>query len=413
MKTLNELTGMLKDLCGLDTLLINQEDIVDNRYKKVKLYGSDYNLYFPRECGNKQMYFIKRIVELFLRDYVSNIQNQDSLMNFMEIAGELLDASEMYINEDYMESRNFNFLDTIMDYAIIKDDLVIVNRNVDKYTLDTSLLKLQNLCEFSMYVKAGEVFALKIQHYKAILCCSSPIDDIVKSALRLRLSFLNKLFENELHLKELEKINASLEHTVMLRTMEVENKNELLQGEKDKLREANRKLVDLNRQLDELSRLDPLTNLSNRRGLQDRFDMEIRNFKRNKTALSLAIGDVDCFKGINDTYGHECGDSVLVAIGNMLRNGLREVDTISRYGGDEFIILLPEAGNCSSYSVLERLRSKLGNTEFQCNEKTIHITMSFGLFIINEVLSLTESIERADQALYKAKAQGRNKVVMV
>ncbi|WP_368490910.1 GGDEF domain-containing protein [Clostridium sp. BJN0013] len=232
----------------------------------------------------------------------------------------------------------------------------------------------------------------------------------IRNILKL---FVKEHYENKLYLRELKRINFKLEKAVKYRTREIENKNKLLEQEKCKLNKANLKLTRLNMYLDNMSRIDPLTKLSNRRDLRQKFECEIKKISTRPTSFSLAIGDVDFFKNINDTYGHGCGDEVLKKIACIFKNNLRKEDVISRYGGEEFVIFLPETDLKYALSIIENIRSIIENEIFEYNSEIFHMTMSFGLVNFNHSVSFIECIERADSALYEAKVRGRNRVVLI
>ncbi|MFL0195250.1 GGDEF domain-containing protein [Clostridium sp. WILCCON 0269] len=232
----------------------------------------------------------------------------------------------------------------------------------------------------------------------------------IKSILEL---FIRENYENKFYLKELKSINLKLEKIVKYRTREIENKNKLLEREKRKLNEANFKLTRLNMYLDNMSRTDPLTRLSNRRDLRQKFEYEVKKNRTRPISFSLAIGDVDFFKSINDTYGHGCGDLVLKKIASIFKKNLRKEDVISRYGGEEFVIFLPETDLKHSFYTVENIRTVIEKQVFQYDGNIFRMTMSFGLVNFNYNISFTECIERADAALYEAKVRGRNRVVLI
>ena len=160
---------------------------------------------------------------------------------------------------------------------------------------------------------------------------------------------------------------------------------------------------------------DPLTELYNRRFLMQKFEEEISRAKREKKALSCLMLDVDHFKNINDTYGHDAGDEVLKRIAACLKENLRGYDAIVRYGGEEFVVLLPNTEKESAVAVGEKIRIKVAEEKIKSGVHTISITISIGVFG-SKGESLLESAEEyiscADKALYLAKNTGRNKVVL-
>ena len=181
------------------------------------------------------------------------------------------------------------------------------------------------------------------------------------------------------------------------------------------LRETNHKLELLNEELVEMTHRDPLTKLSNRRY----FSMQSKKIqsysKRNDTCLSLIVLDIDKFKNINDTYGHLVGDEVIIHIARALEKNLRDSDIISRFGGEEFVVLLQDCSIENAYLVAEKIREYIEKAEVIIDENTtIKYTVSLGVAKFDEQKdndNLEQTFARADEALYEAKTSGRNKVV--
>jgi len=170
-----------------------------------------------------------------------------------------------------------------------------------------------------------------------------------------------------------------------------------------RLRDAFRKLV---------SEIDPLTGLHNRQVMTEELDAEFARGKRTNGPLCVALADIDFFKKVNDTYGHAAGDVVLASVAGRFLAHLRPYDSIYRYGGEEFLLCLPNANTGTANSVLERLRRALESEPVALpDERLLPVTASFGLVRVNYDHALKVSIERADQALYNAKQAGRNRVV--
>lgn len=156
--------------------------------------------------------------------------------------------------------------------------------------------------------------------------------------------------------------------------------------------------------------LDALTNLNNRRQFEVRLKQEIATSKRQNTPLCAMMIDIDFFKKVNDTYGHASGDTVLRTVAGIIKETLRESDIPSRYGGEEFAILLPYAHLEEAQKVGERLRKAVETRIIPIDNKNINVTISMGLaeFTMNE--NGEELFERADSALYEAKTSGRNRI---
>lgn len=156
---------------------------------------------------------------------------------------------------------------------------------------------------------------------------------------------------------------------------------------------------------------DALTKLFNRRHFDAEFEKEFKRAKRYNNNLSIAIIDIDFFKNINDTYGHLCGDYVLQECAYILKNNFRQTDSIFRYGGEEFAVILTETPAETACIPLERLRKKIENYNFVYNNKNLKITVSIGVSSKTSFETCDKMFEDADKALYNAKNSGRNIVI--
>ncbi|MCP4024053.1 MAG: diguanylate cyclase, partial [Desulfobacteraceae bacterium] len=167
--------------------------------------------------------------------------------------------------------------------------------------------------------------------------------------------------------------------------------------------------------IEELSVLDDLTKIYNRRYFFTRLKEEIERAQRFDLSLSLLFMDIDFFKKVNDTHGHLAGDHVLVAIANLIKQNLRRIDVVARYGGEEIAVILPETGSDNALIAAEKIRKVIENHAFDIGDsKKIKITASFGISSLDMVASKLsrnpeELVKLADEALYIVKENGRNK----
>lgn len=166
-------------------------------------------------------------------------------------------------------------------------------------------------------------------------------------------------------------------------------------------------------QLEALAKLDELTGCLSRRYLMERLENELERAARYNRLLGLVMFDIDDFKNLNDTQGHTTGDAALRSIGEVLQHSLRTADFVGRYGGDEFLLVLPETSVHGTHQLAERIRTGVAGREFDLRGGTRKLTISGGVAGFPEagVVSAEDLIDRADQALYRAKAAGRNRVV--
>ncbi|WP_430885584.1 sensor domain-containing diguanylate cyclase [Fusibacter sp. JL216-2] len=171
--------------------------------------------------------------------------------------------------------------------------------------------------------------------------------------------------------------------------------------------------VKLNDSMNRLLKSDPLTNLGNRRAIIESMEKEISKFERKGTCFSVLLLDVDYFKNVNDTYGHNVGDEVLKRLSQSLKDQVRNYDDVGRWGGEEFIIVLPETAYDDAMQLAERICSQIKDMKMPCMDISDfdHITLTIGVAVYDEPLALKEIIKHADDALYFGKAHGRNQVV--
>ncbi len=166
----------------------------------------------------------------------------------------------------------------------------------------------------------------------------------------------------------------------------------------------------LSDQFERQAKHDYLTQLLNRRGAQQCLERELARLQRNKGAFSLAIADIDHFKSINDTLGHEQGDEVLKQISDVFSSRLRKQDVLARWGGEEFMFIFPDTNEENAVTALRQIKNKLNETPLQIKGKKLKVTSSFGVCEVNEKTDVSYAITRADSALYNAKVTGRNKI---
>ncbi len=174
------------------------------------------------------------------------------------------------------------------------------------------------------------------------------------------------------------------------------------------------KKINLYEKIRELAITDGLTGIYVRRYLLERLNEEIPRARRHNLKLSILMIDLDHFKECNDAYGHLVGDIVLKDIAKIMKEHIRQVDLVGRYGGEEFVIALPDTDKSSAAHVADRIRQSVERHKFKAYDEIIAITISVGVATCPEDGDeVAELIDRADQALYKAKAEGRNKVVFL
>lgn len=165
-------------------------------------------------------------------------------------------------------------------------------------------------------------------------------------------------------------------------------------------------------QLNELVRTDPLTGLYNFRHFREVMEIEMERTRRTAQPTALIMVDLDHFKRVNDTWGHEAGNLVLASTAKTMQNCIRQLDVACRYGGEEFTVILPGANSLIAKQVAKRICDTIANKPVMHDGQDISTTASLGIAILhsNQLCTTEELVERADQALYEAKQNGRNQV---
>lgn len=170
----------------------------------------------------------------------------------------------------------------------------------------------------------------------------------------------------------------------------------------------------LQEKLESLARIDPLTKVFNRRGLEEMGLRVMAQNRRDETPFSVLLIDIDYFKKINDTYGHQAGDMILSQFAALLKEHLRLNDTLARYGGEEFVVVMSNTESNAAFQTAEKFRKLLQSHQFfAAKQQKIQVTASFGICTVERVDHRTHweaIIEQSDTALYQAKQQGRNRV---
>jgi len=167
----------------------------------------------------------------------------------------------------------------------------------------------------------------------------------------------------------------------------------------------------IHKKINELSVTDELTGLYNRRKMDEVLEAEFNKAKRYGGSMSVMILDIDYFKSVNDFYGHKAGDVVLSQIGGILRRSIRNIDTATRYGGEEFVIILPQTDFNSALSVAKKLKSLVRNSKFTSVEREITVSIGIASMPDDGINAVDDILKIADDFLYEAKNSGRDRII--
>ena len=192
-----------------------------------------------------------------------------------------------------------------------------------------------------------------------------------------------------------------------------DDSNALQQYVADRLRARSKEFAARTAELEHLAHTDHLTGLPNRRAFSQAAQRELARIRRNGQSACLLLGDIDYFKSFNDRFGHVAGDLVLQTVATCLRDSIRAADTVARWGGEEFVLLLPETELLGAQRAAEKCRLAVQSCALAGGGNEVNgVTMTFGISLISPDESIEAAIARADSALYAGKHEGRNRVVV-
>jgi diguanylate cyclase (GGDEF)-like protein len=216
-----------------------------------------------------------------------------------------------------------------------------------------------------------------------------------------------------------EKVIADRHHSDNMLLKEFTHLSEcykMLQLQVNKLSAENEQLktelVNMVRSLDLASRVDGMTGLANRRDIMEKIDREATRSQRHQRSFTILLVNIDDFKKVNELYTYNSGDDVLVEVARVLRSCVRNEDICARWGGEEFLILLPETAAENSLPVANKILEAMSRTEFKANKPGIHITVSIGVCEHIPAQTVQECIARVHQALLQAKRAGKNRYLI-
>ena len=231
----------------------------------------------------------------------------------------------------------------------------------------------------------------------------SALNDVLDKVKAFRaggVDYITKPFQVE---EVLARVHTHLMLRAQQKTLELQN---------ERLRKKKRLIEEQARQLEVMATKDYLTGLSNRNDFLKKSVQEEQRFNRTGRPFSVLVLDIDHFKEVNDTYGHDCGDKVLVAVSRSLEKALRSQDILARWGGEEFTCLLPETGAEGAMAAAEKIRAMVERSGHTCENTRFSVTVTLGGCVYDGSISMQECIRRADAALYRGKNQGRNQIVI-
>lgn len=415
--------GKLKDAMRSESDL-KTVDLAFSELKNVIL-RTDLKMKTPKEDRTKPYTFFSK----FLKSDLSQIDEKTFEDNFFrdlkksyhEIMDELkLNLSQVYLKKILRIERQIDESDTVEELHMIRGDILTLIHNyitsigserektasfireigqklidVEKLIFDSLVLSTKNAksnTEFTASLKDN------IKELKHVVDSSQTLEDL-KNAVAGTLSTIKAAVEKK-HKHDQLWLDKIRKKVIVLKTN--------LANLKEEANEAKEHA----RLLEREATIDPLTNVYNRRAYEHRIAEEMERYLRYRHPFSLLMLDVDHFKRINDQYGYAIGDKCLKEIIRLIQPKLRDTDFISRYGGEEFVVILPETDKDLAVTAGEKLRRAVEKIEFIHKEEVVHITVSVG---ISQTVHADKNhqmlFERVNEALRQAKRSGRNKVV--
>jgi diguanylate cyclase len=324
-------------------------------------------------------------------DIVASVDPQVVLESLQ--IGTIFDKKFGFKSFDCSESMN-NILeymkDTLSDCVIIRDENlpvgIVTSKDILKFIDD----------DYCNSITAGEVM-------------SSPLETMLSTAT---ISDALEFFKSH-HYKRIVVVDEKGTIISIVTQQDLISRtylkwSQLVNTHFDKFEELNQILQQKNKHLATLATKDSLTSINNRHMFAELFDKELAASKRYKLDVSLVMMDLDYFKHVNDTYGHNIGDYVLKSFASIVNDCIRDADIFARWGGEEFVLLLQHTNCDQAYTVAEKIRLAIERYTFN---QAGRITCSMGITRVNTEDTLSIAIERADQALYSAKHQGRNQTI--
>jgi len=272
--------------------------------------------------------------------------------------------------------------EVVYKQGLVKHSLVEA-RNSFKTLISTFIDKLKYMGE------ASELYSGKIENYAQEL---SQTDDLIK---------INEL------------VNHLMRDTSVMQTDIMRSHDDLLNQQRVAVDTQQRmeKLQEELQQLSEVVRIDQLTGVLNRRGMDEAFSTEIARYRRSGELLSVALLDIDNFKMLNDQHGHAAGDSALKHLAGVVKRAVRPTDIVTRMGGEEFVVILPNTNLEEAVVTMSRLQRALTKEYFLGNNQKLLITFSAGVALFKTEDDVNSILARADQAMYLAKKRGKNRVM--
>ncbi|MGA1846927.1 GGDEF domain-containing protein [Deferribacter abyssi] len=381
----------------LKSIKRNNEDLSIDTIKKYLLQSDELSKFLSKNlCAIDVDVYKDQIVRLFKK--VEDILPEEFLKSF-----------EKNINETNDVCRLNEILIDILSY-LITFLIKVINTFNKSWDLLKEILKYMEISNeklFNVLDSSREIFIEEIKNSSEL---SSNLEELEKETKlendieKLKNKLISKLNEIKTNLKEKDNIRKEKFNKLDLEVNKIKNDLEKYKTQLNRLQKSIKKYK-------KEAIVDNLTNIYNRNFLDKKLVEEVEKFQRYNSPLSVIMLDIDDFKSVNDNYGHQIGDQVLKYFTNIIKNNIRKVDIPFRYGGEEFLIILPHTSKEQAIVVAERILKELNETVFKIKGNSLKITASIGVTEAKEHDSVDTLIKRVDDLLLKAKREGKNRVI--
>lgn len=398
----SELLAELREVFAftLETLVATQLDDEPDLLAQAKTFAASVRNATSRKAIDELLADIKRFA--FRLEFVTEDRNElrSGLLKLLQLMIE--NIGELVVDDNWLNGQ----IEVVRD--IVGKPLNLRTINDAEQRLKEVIFKQSQIKHSLMEAKEAlkQMLAGFVDHLAEFAESTSDYHDKMETCVEM----ISKADD----ISQLKDVMAEVIKETRVIQLNAQRSRDDLRATKRRVEETERRIDELQEELDKASKLvrhDQLTGALNRRGLDEIFTNEAARANRRKSPLCVALLDIDNFKKLNDTLGHDAGDAALIHLVSVIRETLRPQDTLARFGGEEFIILLPDTAAENADKALVRLQRELTKRYFLANNEKILITFSAGLTQFRADDTQAGAIKRADEAMYTAKKTGKNRVV--
>lgn len=371
---------------------------IKNSPNKIKFAYSDYDY-------NDKLYITETISKIKIA--IATLNNKPFISSIDELAGKkvAINKYSTYYNKLKKEFPNINFIEVLN----IKEGLKLLTEgkiyaSIDKLPALSYDITQGGLTNIKISGTIGKPFKIRLLVNKKNPLLLNILNKVITSISHEEISDINNKYYSVIYQTSVDyswvyKVVMPL--VIIILIIVITNR---------KLKNEIKKRKEIEKELHEIVNIDVLTNINNRRKIESLYNFELERSKRYKRDLSVIFFDIDDFKLINDQLGHKIGDEVLIKLCKLISKHIRKTDYLGRWGGEEFVIVLPETNKKDAQELAYNLRDKIINFDFKIDRK---ITCSFGVSQFEENDNSDTLITRVDNAMYEVKRSGKNEVKVV